>query len=68
MCAGVLMFGASSIPVRVMATDAVAQAQTAVQVKGVVLDSNGEPIMGAAVIEVVGLAQRNHKRQHISIQ
>ena len=52
MCAGVLMFGASSIPVRVMATDAVAQAQTAVQVKGVVLDSNGEPIMGAAVIEV----------------
>ena len=43
MCAGVLMFGASSIPVRVMATDAVAQAQTAVQVKGVVLDSNGEP-------------------------
>ena len=46
------MFGASSIPVRVMATDAVAQAQTAVQVKGVVLDSNGEPIMGAAVIEV----------------
>ena len=52
MCAGVLMLGASSIPVRVMATDAVAQAQTAVQVKGVVLDSNGEPIMGAAVIEV----------------
>ena len=52
MCAGVLMLGASSIPVRVMATDAVAQAQTAVQVKGVVLDSNGEPVMGAAVIEV----------------
>ena len=46
------MLGASSIPVRVMATDAVAQAQTAVQVKGVVLDSNGEPVMGAAVIEV----------------
>ena len=52
MCAGVLILGASSIPVRVMATDAVAQAQTAVQVKGVVLDSNGEPVMGAAVIEV----------------
>ena len=52
VCAGVLMFGASSIPVRVMATDAVAQSQTAVQVKGVVLDSNGEPVMGAAVIEV----------------
>ena len=52
VCAGVLMLGASSIPVRVMATDAVAQAQTAVQVKGVVLDSNGEPVMGAAVIEV----------------
>ncbi len=52
MCAGVLMLGASSIPVPVMATDAVAQSQTAVQVKGVVLDSNGEPVMGAAVIEV----------------
>lgn len=52
VCAGVLMLGAFSIPVRVMATDAVAQAQTAVQVKGVVLDSNGEPVMGAAVIEV----------------
>ena len=52
MCAGVLMLGASSIPVRVMATEAVAQTQTTVQVKGVVLDSNGEPVMGAAVIEV----------------
>ena len=52
VCAGVFMLGASSIPVRVMATDAVAQAQTAVQVKGVVLDSNGEPVMGTAVIEV----------------
>ena len=52
MCAGVLMLGASSLPVPVMATDAVAQSQTAVQVKGVVLDSNGEPVMGAAVIEV----------------
>ena len=52
MCAGVLMLGASSIPVRVMATEAVAQTQTTVQVKGVVLDSNGEPVIGAGVIEV----------------
>lgn len=44
------MLGASSIPVRVMATDAVAQAST-VQVKGVVLDTNGQPVIGAGVIE-----------------
>ena len=52
MCAGVLMLGASSIPARVMATEAVQQSQTAVQVKGVVLDTNGQPVIGAGVIEV----------------
>ena len=52
MCAGVLMLGASAIPARVMATEAVQQSQTAVQVKGVVLDSNGQPVIGAGVIEV----------------
>ena len=52
ICAGVLMLGASSVPVRVMATEAVNQSQAAVQVKGVVLDTNGQPVVGAAVIEV----------------
>ena len=52
MCAGVLMLGASAIPARMMATEAVTQSQTAVQVKGVVLDSNGQPVIGAGVIEV----------------
>ncbi len=52
MCAGVLVLCASAIPVRMMATEAVTQSQTAVQVKGVVLDSNGQPVIGAGVIEV----------------
>jgi TonB-linked SusC/RagA family outer membrane protein len=52
ICAGVLMLGASAVPVHVMATEAVTQTRTAVQVKGVVLDTNGEPVMGAGVIEV----------------
>ena len=52
ICAGVLVLGASSVPARMMATEAVQQSQTAVQVKGVVLDTNGQPVIGAGVIEV----------------
>ena len=52
ICAGVLMLSASSIPVRVMASEAVTQTKTAVQVKGVVLDTNGQPVLGAGVIEM----------------
>ena len=52
ICAGMLVLGASAVPVHVMATEAVTQTRTAVQVKGVVLDTNGEPVMGAGVIEV----------------
>ena len=52
VCAGMLVLGLSSVPVRVKASEAVTQTRTTVQVKGVVLDSDGQPVVGAGVIEV----------------
>ena len=49
--AGVFLLGASMSVVPAMAVEAVAQAKTSVQVKGVVLDTSDQPIIGASVIE-----------------
>ena len=49
--AGVFLLGASMSVVPAMAVEAVAQAKTSVQVKGVVLDTSDLPIIGASVIE-----------------
>ena len=51
ICAGVFLLGASMSVVPAMAVEAVAQAKTSVQVKGVVLDTSDQPIIGASVIE-----------------
>ena len=50
ICAGLLLCGAS-MPVEANASEAVAQAKATVQVKGVVLDTSDQPIIGASVIE-----------------
>ena len=50
ICAGMLLLGAS-MPMEANASEAVAQAKATVQVKGVVLDTSDQPIIGATVIE-----------------
>ena len=50
ICAGMLLCGAT-VPVDANASEAVAQAKASVQVKGVVLDTSDQPIIGASVIE-----------------
>jgi TonB-linked SusC/RagA family outer membrane protein len=50
ICAGMLLCGAT-VPVDANASEAVAQANATVQVKGVVLDTSDQPIIGASVIE-----------------
>ena len=50
ICAGMLLCGAT-VPVDANASEAVAQAKATVQVKGVVLDTSDQPIIGASVIE-----------------
>lgn len=50
ICAGMLLCGAA-VPVDANASEAVAQAKASVQVKGVVLDTSDQPIIGASVIE-----------------
>ena len=50
ICAGMLLLGAS-MPMEASASEAVAQAKATVQVKGVVLDTSDQPIIGATVIE-----------------
>ena len=51
ICAGMLVLGASLPVTSARASEAIAQAKATVQVKGVVLDTNDEPIIGASVIE-----------------
>jgi TonB-dependent SusC/RagA subfamily outer membrane receptor len=51
ICAGFFLLGTSMSVVPAMAAEAVAQAKTSVQVKGVVLDTSDQPIIGASVIE-----------------
>ena len=51
ICAGLFLFGSSAVAAPVMTGEAVLQ-QAAVQVKGIVLDSSGQPVIGAGVIEV----------------
>ena len=51
ICASLLLFGTSAVAAPVMTGEAVLQ-QATVQVKGIVLDSSGQPIIGAGVIEV----------------
>ena len=50
ICAGMLLCGAT-LPVEASASEAVAQSKATVQVKGVVLDTSDQPIIGASVIE-----------------
>ena len=50
ICAAMLLLGAS-MPMEANASEAVAQAKATVQVKGVVLDTSDQPIIGATVIE-----------------
>ena len=50
ICAGMLLCGAS-MPMETRASEAVAQAKATVQVKGVVLDTSDQPIIGATVVE-----------------
>ena len=50
ICAGMLLLGAS-MPMEASASEAVAQAKATVQVKGVVLDTSDQPIIGATVVE-----------------
>ena len=50
ICAGMLLLGAS-MPMEAEASEAVAQAKATVQVKGVVLDTSDQPIIGATVVE-----------------
>ena len=51
ICAGIFLLGASMSVVPAQAAEAVAQAKSSVQVKGVVLDTSDQPIIGASVIE-----------------
>ncbi len=51
-CAGMLLLGASAPVVSLRASEAINQAKATVQVKGVVLDTSDEPVVGASVIEV----------------
>ena len=51
ICAGFFLLGTSMSVFPAMAAEAVAQAKTSVQVKGVVLDTSDQPIIGASVIE-----------------
>ena len=52
ICAGMVVFG-SAATTPVMAGEAVLQqAKAAIQVKGVVLDTSNEPVLGATVVEV----------------
>ena len=51
ICASLLLFGTSAVAAPVMTGEAALQ-QATVQVKGIVLDSSGQPIIGAGVIEV----------------
>ena len=50
ICAAMLLCGAS-MPMEAGASEAVAQTKATVQVKGVVLDTSDQPIIGASVIE-----------------
>ena len=50
-CAGMLLMGASMPVASARASEAVSQAKATVQVKGVVLDTSDQPIIGASVIE-----------------
>jgi len=52
VCAGMLVLGSTMPVASARASEAVTQAKSTVQVKGVVLDTNSEPIIGASVIEV----------------
>ncbi len=52
ICAGLLLLGASMPVASARASEAVTQANAAVQVKGVVLDTSDQPVIGASVIEV----------------
>ena len=51
ICAGVMLCGASLPTAQANANEAVNQSQATVQVKGVVLDTSDQPIIGASVIE-----------------
>ncbi len=52
ICTGLWGWGISASALPVMADEAVQQTGTTVQVRGVVLDSEGQPVIGASVIEV----------------
>ena len=52
ICTGLLTIAVSATATPVMAEEAVFEANAVVQVKGVVLDSSGMPIIGATVMEV----------------
>ena len=52
VCAGMLALGSTMPVAQARASQAVTQAKATVQVKGVVLDTSGEPIIGASVIEL----------------
>ena len=52
ICASLLTISVSATAIPVTAEEAVFEINAAVQVKGVVLDSSGMPIIGATVMEV----------------
>ena len=52
ICTGLWGWSISASALPVMADEAVQQTGTTVQVRGVVLDSEGQPVIGASVIEV----------------
>ena len=52
VCAGMLVMGSTMPVAQARASQVVTQAKPTVQVKGVVLDTSGEPVIGASVIEL----------------
>ena len=52
VCAGMLVMGSTMPVTQARASQVVTQAKPTVQVKGVVLDTSGEPVIGASVIEL----------------
>lgn len=52
ICAGMVVFGSTAAITPAMASKAVLQEKAAIQVKGVVLDTSNEPVLGATVVEV----------------
>ena len=51
ICAGLLLLGSTMPVASARASEAITQAKATVQVKGVVLDTSDQPIIGASVIE-----------------